>query len=225
MSRYWSKLLSASCSFVFFFFLMIRRPPRSTLFPYTTLFRSLLRRRLRPPECRLTSNAVQPVADDLPLPDRSGLADQDEESRLKCVLGIVVGAENTPTDAPDHRAVSAHKDCDSGFVPLLDEAPQQLPIRQPGLIVPEGSPAKVLNDLADLGRHPVSSSASDNAHPLSLQYMHEDVWMRNLPETGLGRTPRKHATAAPAHRPHSGVRTGRPATTCRWASCDRPRRC
>src|SRR6266516_6004170 len=29
----------------FFFFLMIRRPPRSTLFPYTTLFRSRSRRR------------------------------------------------------------------------------------------------------------------------------------------------------------------------------------
>src|SRR3989441_11256289 len=29
---------------LFFFFLMIRRPPRSTLFPYTTLFRSV-----RPP--------------------------------------------------------------------------------------------------------------------------------------------------------------------------------
>src|SRR5690242_21868689 len=28
---------------VLFFFLMIRRPPRSTLFPYTTLFRSLER--------------------------------------------------------------------------------------------------------------------------------------------------------------------------------------
>src|SRR3712207_8694119 len=27
-------------SFLSFFFLMIRRPPRSTLFPYTTLFRS-----------------------------------------------------------------------------------------------------------------------------------------------------------------------------------------
>src|ERR1035438_7826636 len=27
--------------FLFFFFLMIRRPPRSTLFPYTTLFRSV----------------------------------------------------------------------------------------------------------------------------------------------------------------------------------------
>src|SRR3712207_8330343 len=29
-------------TFIFFFFLMIRRPPRSTLFPYTTLFRSLV---------------------------------------------------------------------------------------------------------------------------------------------------------------------------------------
>src|SRR2546430_14498727 len=29
----------------FFFFLMIRRPPRSTLFPYTTLFRSPKERR------------------------------------------------------------------------------------------------------------------------------------------------------------------------------------
>src|ERR1035437_10711376 len=28
---------------VLFFFLMIRRPPRSTLFPYTTLFRSPIR--------------------------------------------------------------------------------------------------------------------------------------------------------------------------------------
>src|SRR3712207_7376868 len=30
----------AEASVIFFFFLMIRRPPRSTLFPYTTLFRS-----------------------------------------------------------------------------------------------------------------------------------------------------------------------------------------
>src|SRR5687767_15490937 len=31
-----------------FFFLMIRRPPRSTLFPYTTLFRSSARSRSTP---------------------------------------------------------------------------------------------------------------------------------------------------------------------------------
>src|SRR6266700_6055658 len=42
----------------FFFFLMIRRPPRSTLFPYTTLFRSARCAdadglfRLADPQCR-----------------------------------------------------------------------------------------------------------------------------------------------------------------------------
>src|SRR5687767_11533052 len=34
-------IYSLSFHLLFFFFLMIRRPPRSTLFPYTTLFRSL----------------------------------------------------------------------------------------------------------------------------------------------------------------------------------------
>src|SRR3712207_6667196 len=32
--------LTSHTTFALFFFLMIRRPPRSTLFPYTTLFRS-----------------------------------------------------------------------------------------------------------------------------------------------------------------------------------------
>src|SRR5574337_1602527 len=34
-------------AWLFFFFLMIRRPPRSTLFPYTTLFRSDYRRTVK----------------------------------------------------------------------------------------------------------------------------------------------------------------------------------
>src|SRR3989441_13277840 len=38
--------------FCFFFFLMIRRPPRSTLFPYTTLFRS------SSPESPITAGAA-----------------------------------------------------------------------------------------------------------------------------------------------------------------------
>src|SRR6266511_5315370 len=36
-------VLAVFLEFCCFFFLMIRRPPRSTLFPYTTLFRSTLR--------------------------------------------------------------------------------------------------------------------------------------------------------------------------------------
>src|SRR3712207_8322852 len=35
---------------IIFFFLMIRRPPRSTLFPYTTLFRSSTERKLLVPD-------------------------------------------------------------------------------------------------------------------------------------------------------------------------------
>src|SRR5256885_8525695 len=42
---------------IIFFFLMIRRPPRSTLFPYTTLFRSLTDHRVA------AGWAVQPLQD------------------------------------------------------------------------------------------------------------------------------------------------------------------
>src|SRR5258707_12495025 len=58
--------LSASllCPLSFFFFLMIRRPPRSTLFPYTTLFRSALRTLL--PMARLQTNEVTRCANLLP---------------------------------------------------------------------------------------------------------------------------------------------------------------
>src|SRR2546430_17488570 len=63
----------------FFFFLMIRRPPRSTLFPYTTLFRSYYLAPIytgiivmNPPEKHppkpkhQTPPAVQPAAPDTP---------------------------------------------------------------------------------------------------------------------------------------------------------------
>src|SRR5256885_17209283 len=54
--------LDVSYGFVccLFFFLMIRRPPRSTLFPYTTLFRSsgdLLERRVVEHQAPLTAVA------------------------------------------------------------------------------------------------------------------------------------------------------------------------
>src|SRR5256885_8700683 len=45
---------------LYFFFLMIRRPPRSTLFPYTTLFRSLagISRSSAPSTSRATSGSA-----------------------------------------------------------------------------------------------------------------------------------------------------------------------
>src|SRR6478672_12127111 len=57
-----------------FFFLMIRRPPRSTLFPYTTLFRSGSRGRRRgacapprPADRRRARGGARPA---VPRPDR-----------------------------------------------------------------------------------------------------------------------------------------------------------
>src|SRR5205807_2644068 len=51
-AKEWNKSLKTKLSLLFFF-LMIRRPPRSTLFPYTTLFRSKKGLRRRPCWCAL----------------------------------------------------------------------------------------------------------------------------------------------------------------------------
>src|SRR5262245_65840412 len=48
--------------YILFFFLMIRRPPRSTLFPYTTLFRSGF-------SCMVTPAASGTMQEMLPLAD------------------------------------------------------------------------------------------------------------------------------------------------------------
>src|SRR2546425_7237944 len=58
----------------FFFFLMIRRPPRPPLFPYTTLFRS---RDARPP----LPSAFPPAPDVIEPPDRSGFRFDGSPSR------------------------------------------------------------------------------------------------------------------------------------------------
>src|SRR5690349_22205803 len=58
-----------------FFFLMIRQPPRSTLFPYTTLFRSQLPARIsaaghsqEPPTASTLASASQVAALASPMP-------------------------------------------------------------------------------------------------------------------------------------------------------------
>src|SRR6266498_511652 len=58
--------IAIDVAYSFFFFLMIRRPPRSTLFPYTTLFRSRPGRagrhlrRLHPAGLQGTADGAEP---------------------------------------------------------------------------------------------------------------------------------------------------------------------
>src|SRR2546422_10017643 len=78
----------------FFFFLMIRRPPRSTLFPYTTLFRS--------PE-RGEHCADRPE-DEVRLPEAEGR--QQEQGRPEGDQGSELEALQRPLsgDGGPHRA-------------------------------------------------------------------------------------------------------------------------
>src|SRR3712207_7501462 len=62
-----------------FFFLMIRRPPRSTLFPYTTLFRSKSLTRL----CLILSLLLSPALSSAPFgPTHSSPAKDRKSTRL-----------------------------------------------------------------------------------------------------------------------------------------------
>src|SRR3712207_7578244 len=65
----------ASAAHCFCFFLMIRRPPRSTLFPYTTLFRSRRARRARPSD---DGRAVE-----VPARGREGAEDAGVPARVR----------------------------------------------------------------------------------------------------------------------------------------------
>src|SRR5216683_4338238 len=76
-----------SSSNVFFFFLMIRRPPRSTLFPYTTLFRSDARMTDQLPAT--ISQAGHPCRRSLP-PPRSEEHTSELQSRSDLVCRLLL---------------------------------------------------------------------------------------------------------------------------------------
>src|SRR2546422_8594420 len=70
---------------IHFFFLMIRRPPRSTLFPYTTLFRSPPLGELRP--CRMLGETLRSKGLELCL-IRFAIADR-KSTRLNSSHGYI----------------------------------------------------------------------------------------------------------------------------------------
>src|SRR2546429_2534935 len=76
----------------FFFFLMIRRPPRSTLFPYTTLFRSraTCRRANSAACCRLPGPSSAPASRTRPAPSRSEEHTSELQSRLHLVCRLLL---------------------------------------------------------------------------------------------------------------------------------------
>ena len=116
------------------------------------------------------------------------LADEDEEGGLQGVLGIVVVAEDTATDAPDHRAVPPHQRFEGRSFSAAHEALQQLSVGQVRSLQQLQGAAQVLDDLAHLGGHFLPFLAG-NTRPPPLHYPHEGDWMRHFPKTKPDTTP------------------------------------
>jgi hypothetical protein len=80
-------------------------------------------------------DAVEPASARGPVPDRAGLAEQDEEGRLKGVLDVVRVAQGVPADAEDHRPVPVDQGREGGFRGLAascEEAVEQLSVGEAG---------------------------------------------------------------------------------------------
>src|SRR5260370_42194714 len=81
--------IDALWRFLFFFFLMIRRPPRSTLFPYTTLFRSLAKGCRPSIGDRSGTSAACPVLRCRPLLRPPARRSEEHTSELQSHLNLV----------------------------------------------------------------------------------------------------------------------------------------
>src|SRR2546429_1889281 len=82
-----------------FFFLMIRRPPRSTLFPYTTLFRSGIRPFLLEP---LATGRVGLTLERARTGTRSEEHTSELQSRLHLVCRLLLEKKNGADQLVDH---------------------------------------------------------------------------------------------------------------------------
>src|SRR2546429_4255163 len=74
----------------YFFFLMIRRPPRSTLFPYTTLFRSQTVVSVKNPMGSGISRLLHVADEGLAFVDRSEEHTSELQSRLHLVCRLLL---------------------------------------------------------------------------------------------------------------------------------------
>src|SRR2546430_4354502 len=89
--------------FTHFFFLMIRRPPRSTLFPYTTLFRSpdpgqefRENKWLRQIVIRARIKALNPLLDQTSCGKRSEEHTSELQSQSNLVCRLLLEKKKTP---------------------------------------------------------------------------------------------------------------------------------
>jgi hypothetical protein len=74
------------------------------------------------------------------------LAGEDQERGLEGILGRVPVAEDPPTHAEDHRAVTPQQGCERAFLPIRRESGQQLAVGESLGAGARGDLADVAND-------------------------------------------------------------------------------
>src|SRR5215510_15364362 len=90
--------------FSFFFFLMIRRPPRSTLFPYTTLFRSPVWLQGHPSPSYILRGAMCRIRKP---PRRSEEHTSELQSRGHLVCRLLLEKKNSISTALSHMSLTS----------------------------------------------------------------------------------------------------------------------
>src|SRR5256885_17262937 len=118
---------SITLAFSLFFFLMIRRPPRSTLFPYTTLFRSVQDARPRPAAEQLSEREEGRVEERQARQRQQDEADADHPvvGTLRCVVAHQVTwvafhrRASFSAASWSLRSISSSSSLDTSFGPLV----------------------------------------------------------------------------------------------------------
>src|SRR5574337_2003189 len=150
----------ASLRFCFFFFLMIRRPPRSTLFPYTTLFRSPAGS--QPLLSRVTGIGLQTwdqsncpeLTDHGLVPLRCGCAREPKRpGEVPTAHPPASRREDSSTEGPVWQAVSGHKRSNTLAVELPPQA------RGTGTLIPS------VRRLGWAGKHQLGNAAWGASFP------------------------------------------------------------
>src|SRR5262249_11219713 len=97
-------------------------------------------------QCAPICHAVEPVGDHFSWHNGTGFAREHYKRGLESIFGIVMIAENTATNAQDHRTVAAYKRLKRRLVLVADERFQQLSISQPPAVPPKHHSAKLIDD-------------------------------------------------------------------------------
>src|SRR5687767_15501401 len=79
---------------------MIRRPPRSTLFPYTTLFRSMIAHSIAIPSSTIAQNESALAAAAAAAPDAAAV--HNATRRGRCRRPIIASTKASPARSEEH---------------------------------------------------------------------------------------------------------------------------